>query len=70
MTRNNKLTGNGQDWYRYVSRQFNNLLLDPAGAEIYDKYFQLGLSKLYNHLPLAAGALEGVYNIHKKRREL
>jgi hypothetical protein len=59
---------NSKDWYRFTVRQFNNLILDKDGFDIYEKYFLKGVNKINPYYEDFANTLLKLYGKMKERR--
>ena len=61
-------------WFRYTIRQFNNMINDNDGFDIYEKFFMLGLDKTREYMGdgIADKLLyvHGLVNDHQKWLEM
>jgi len=57
------------EWYRYTINHYNNMLNDPEGFGIYEKFFMLGLDKTRKYIgDEFALKLLDLYRLVNKRR--
>jgi hypothetical protein len=56
-------------WYRYTARQFNNMLLDKEGFDVYEKYFLKGVDKLSPYYDELSKTMLKLYGKMKERRK-
>jgi hypothetical protein len=55
-------------WYRYTARQFNNMLLDKDGFDVYEKYFLKGVDKLMPYYGELSKTMLKLYGKMKEKR--